>query len=226
MAVSTAMMFWFLALFCLCPANSAVVPEKQINLLDVKAPTVKEDVSWPGFPHLKQVSAVSVDGDGNLHIFHRGDRIWDKNTFDENNRLVDTSLGPIPNDTILVIDITNGKTLYSWGSNRFYMPHGLTVDRHGNSWITDVGLHQVYSLRCKQLFAVNGPDLYKNSQSVSADHGLVMDIESGLPMTLWGPEKGFHMPHDLSVSPDGKFVYVSEIDITAPKRVYKFSIRD
>lgn len=27
--------------------------------------------------------------------------------------------------------------------NRFYLPHGLTVDNHDNIWITDVGAHQV-----------------------------------------------------------------------------------
>lgn len=27
---------------------------------------------------------------------------------------------------------------------RFYMPHGLTIDKQGNLWVTDVGLHQVY----------------------------------------------------------------------------------
>ena len=25
----------------------------------------------------------------------------------------------------------------------FYLPHGLTVDRHGNFWMTDVAMHQV-----------------------------------------------------------------------------------
>ncbi|GBN83419.1 Peptidyl-alpha-hydroxyglycine alpha-amidating lyase 1, partial [Araneus ventricosus] len=272
-------------------------------------------------------------------------------TFDRTYRLVDTEQGPIPNDTVLVIDTSNGKILYSWGANRFYMPHGLTVDYFGNTWVTDVGLHQVFMFpspegnpdlmigdpfipgagknhlcqpsdvavlrtghffvsdgycnsrvlmfspggrllreigskdgmlvphsltlvpehhavcvadrengrvlcystgtdntepgtmlatienhglgrvfaidtRGKQLFLVNGPDLWQNSQSVSSDHGLVLDIESGLPMTLWGPDKGFRLPHDLSVSPDGKYVYVSEIDLSAPKRVYKFNIRD
>ena len=32
--------------------------------------------------------------------------------------------------------------LQSWGSNLFYMPHGLTVDPEGNLWVTDVGLQQ------------------------------------------------------------------------------------
>ena len=26
------------------------------------------------------------------------------------------------------------------------MPHGLTIDAHGNSWVTDVGSHQVHKL--------------------------------------------------------------------------------
>ncbi|KAF8778946.1 peptidyl-alpha-hydroxyglycine alpha-amidating lyase 2-like [Argiope bruennichi] len=329
--------------------------ENSVNsVFDDKAergPRVKEDVTWPGFPYLKQVSAVSVDGNGNLHVFHRADRVWDSHTFDRTYRLVDTERGPIPNDTVLVIDTSNGKILYSWGANRFYMPHGLTVDYFGNTWVTDVGLHQVFMFpspegnpdlmigdpfipgagknhlcqpsdvavlrsghffvsdgycnsrilmfspggrllkeigskdgmlvphsltlvpehhavcvadrengrvlcystgmdesesgkllatienqglgrvfaidtRGKQLFLVNGPDLWQNSQSVSSDHGLVLDIESGLPMTLWGPDKGFRLPHDLAVSPDGKYVYVSEIDLSAQKRVYKFNIWD
>ena len=35
-----------------------------------------------------------------------------------------------------------GEVLSSWGSNRFLMPHGLTVDLDGNIWVTDCGLHQ------------------------------------------------------------------------------------
>ena len=27
---------------------------------------------------------------------------------------------------------------------RFYLPHGLTVDKQGNVWVTDVALHQVF----------------------------------------------------------------------------------
>ena len=35
-----------------------------------------------------------------------------------------------------------GAVLQSWGSDLFYMPHGLTVDPEGNIWVTDVGLQQ------------------------------------------------------------------------------------
>lgn len=27
------------------------------------------------------------------------------------------------------------------------MPHGMTIDRHGNLWVTDVGLHQVFKFK-------------------------------------------------------------------------------
>lgn len=29
---------------------------------------------------------------------------------------------------------------------RFYLPHGLSIDKDGNYWVTDVALHQVSSL--------------------------------------------------------------------------------
>ena len=333
------------------PNDDYIIDRVNFDDRSENSPAVEEDKSWAGLPHLGQVSAVAVDGDGNLHVFHRADRIWDSQTFDKNYHLSDTSQGPIPNDTVLVVDTNSGKVLYSWGANRFYMPHGLTVDRHGNSWITDVGLHQVmkfparelnpeltvgeafvpgsgnnhpcqpsdvavtpagyffvsdgycnsrilmfakggrlikeigakdgmhipHSLtlvpehdavcvadrenarvlcyatgtdgtvpgmplasidgqglarvfaidaRGKQLFAVNGRDLWESAQSVSSNHGIVIDMESGTPKTLWGPDEGFYGPHDLAVSPDGKYVYVSEIDLSAPKRVYKFNIYD
>jgi hypothetical protein len=38
---------------------------------------------------------------------------------------------------------------YSWGANLFIMPHGLTVDKDNNVWVTDVGLHQVFKFQRK-----------------------------------------------------------------------------
>ena len=37
-----------------------------------------------------------------------------------------------------------GEVLASWGSDFFYMPHMVTIDRWGHVWLTDVGLHQVF----------------------------------------------------------------------------------
>ena len=49
----------------------------------------------------------------------------------------------IEEDTILTLDPDSGKVLSSWGKGMFYMPHGLTIDADGNTYVTDVGLHQV-----------------------------------------------------------------------------------
>ena len=62
-------------------------------------------------------------------------------TFDKNFQLVDRT--PIPNVTICTLDPETGEAKNSWGSNMFYVPHGLAVDLAGNTYITDVGLHQV-----------------------------------------------------------------------------------
>ena len=49
----------------------------------------------------------------------------------------------IEEDTILTLHPDTGKILSSWGKGKFYMPHGLTIDSEGNTYVTDVGLHQV-----------------------------------------------------------------------------------
>lgn len=91
-----------------------------------------------------QLSAVDFDNNGNVVVFHRGNRIWDANSFSLNEVYRHMHDGPIPNDTILVFDALDGTLKQSWGSNLFYLPHGLTVDFEGFVWLTDVALHQVF----------------------------------------------------------------------------------
>lgn len=45
---------------------------------------------------------------------------------------------------VLIIHHQTGKLLNNWGSNLFVIPHGLTVDKESNIWVTDIGLHQAY----------------------------------------------------------------------------------
>ena len=71
----------------------------------------------------------------------RGDRIWDMTTFDGSNKV--TAKKPIAVDVVARMDADTGSVLSSWGANTFYMPHMLTVDREGNVWVVDCGLHQV-----------------------------------------------------------------------------------
>lgn len=52
--------------------------------------------------------------------------------------------GPIKEDTIYKINPKTKNVLHQWGRNLFYMPHGLTVDKKGFLWLTDVALHQVF----------------------------------------------------------------------------------
>ena len=46
--------------------------------------------------------------------------------------------------TVWVFDASTGQLSKSWGAGLFIMPHGLTIDRDGNVWLTDVGLQQVF----------------------------------------------------------------------------------
>lgn len=55
-------------------------------------------------------------------------------------------------DTILKLDAANGKVLNSWGASLFYFPHGMTIDQHGNIWVTDVALHQVFKFKPKSRY--------------------------------------------------------------------------
>ena len=51
---------------------------------------------------------------------------------------------PIQQDTVVELNSVTGQVLRKWGSNMFYMPHGLTIDSTGCFWLTDVALHQVF----------------------------------------------------------------------------------
>ena len=92
---------------------------------------------WPELPEgeiLGQATGVDVDPQGNVWVFHRAGRTW-SDPFPTD---------PIAATTVWVFDARTGKRLEAWGAGRFIMPHGLTVDREGNVWLTDVGLHQVF----------------------------------------------------------------------------------
>jgi hypothetical protein len=55
--------------------------------------------------------------------------------------------GPIQDNTIVTLDAGNGVVIDQKGSGLFYMPHGMTIDRAGNMWLTDVALHQVFKFQ-------------------------------------------------------------------------------
>ena len=88
--------------------------------------------------------------------------------------------------------------LDSWGADLFIMPHGLTVDKENNVWVTDVALQQIFK------FSHNGKLLLK----------------LGVAKTAGNDSLHFNLPTDVAVANDGSF-YVS--DGYGNSRVIKFS---
>lgn len=80
-----------------------------------------EDV--PNWPQVNiqwgQLSAVDIDQEGNVIVFHRGDHIWLPNTFSNNNTYLEIGKGPISTNPVCVLDSNTGKVIRSWGRNRY-----------------------------------------------------------------------------------------------------------
>lgn len=106
--------------------------------------TYKEVASWPNEGEkFGQIAAVDIDANNNIVIFHRGNHVWNGLSFDVEDRYLLTEKGPISSPTIVTLDSATGHVLHQWGSNIFYMPHGLTLDGD-YVWLTDVALHQIF----------------------------------------------------------------------------------
>jgi DNA-binding beta-propeller fold protein YncE len=67
------------------------------------------------------VTAVEPSPDGSIYVIHR---------------CFANSCAGRPEAPILKYN-SNGKLLKSWGAGMFIFPHGATVDRDGNLWVTD-----------------------------------------------------------------------------------------
>ena len=80
--------------------------------------------NWAKLPEGRpwgSTAGVAVDRNGNIWVAERCGA----------NSCADSNLAPI-----LEFDPT-GKLLASFGANMFIFPHGITVDREGNVWVTD-----------------------------------------------------------------------------------------
>ena len=158
------------------------------------SPTYELVTDWPNLPKgytLGSVTGVDIDTEHNVIFIHRAWRRWKI----LNEVFPDT---PISANTILIVDGVNGNLLNNWGANLFIMPHGLTVDKENNVWVTDVGLQQVLKF--------------------THDGKLLMTLgESRIP---GNDSSHFNYPTDVAVSIDGSF-YVS--DGYRNSRIIKFS---
>ncbi len=79
-----------------------------------------------------KASGVDVDSHGHVFIFHRG------------SKALNSNLPAMEEEAVLVLENSTGHLIRRWGSHRFVIPHGITIDSHDNIWITDIGLHQVF----------------------------------------------------------------------------------
>lgn len=88
-----------------------------------------------------QVGGVATDKQGNVYVFHRGERVWNGLSFDQYN-VFQQKNRPIKANCIVVYN-SAGQVIRRFGKDMFFMPHGISVDDNLNVWVTDVGLHQV-----------------------------------------------------------------------------------
>ncbi|KAJ7414924.1 Peptidyl-glycine alpha-amidating monooxygenase [Pitangus sulphuratus] len=162
---------------------------------------IEEAVEWPGLDlKLGQVSGLALDPENNLVVFHRGDHVWDENSFDSKFVYQQRGLGPIEQNTILVLNPSNAKLLHSTGKSLFYLPHGLSIDKNGNYWVTDVALHQVFKL---------GTD------------GKEPLLTLGVALQPGSDKNHFCQPTDVAVDPITGSIYVS--DGYCNSRIIRFS---
>jgi len=148
---------------------------------------------WPVLPEgrvLGAVAGVGVDSHDNVFVFHRNGRPWP-----DSDELVTTTIA-LP--TVTLFDKRTGRVLAEWGENLFAMPHGLTVDRNDNVWLTDVALQQVYKF----------------------SHGGRLLLTLGERGVAGNDSSHFNRPTDVAVAADGSF-FVS--DGYRNTRVIKFS---
>lgn len=183
---------------------------------------------WPQLPAgqiLGSAAGVAVNARNEVFVFHRAGRTWSE---------------PLPTDaigepTIAVFDGHTGRLLRQFGGSVFAMPHGLSIDRDGNLWATDVALNQVFKLspQGKVLLtlgerAVAGDDhghFNRPTQVAFADDGTILVADGyrntrivrfsaeGRFLSQWGaPGRGkgeFDTPHALTVDGAGK-IYVAD----------------
>src|SRR6476646_7366392 len=83
---------------------------------------------------VSQPTGIGIDKSNHIFVFQRTGRHWTEPFPD--------SL--ISQNTIFEFDSQTGKLVNSWGANVFLMPHGLTVDKNNNVWVTDVALQQIF----------------------------------------------------------------------------------
>lgn len=183
---------------------------------------------WPILPEgriLGSAAGVAVNRAGEVFVFHRAGRVWSE----------PLPTDPVAGPTIAVFDSRTGRLLREIAAGIFAVPHGLSVDRDGNLWATDVALHQVVKLSPdgRVLLALgtrgepgaDGAHFNRPTQVGFALDGTILVADGyrntriarfsgdGRFLGQWGtPGKGpgqFNTPHGIAIDAAGK-VYVAD----------------
>jgi len=145
----------------------------------------REDANWAKLPPgAKWGGVISVDpaSNGDMWVFHRG------------------------TPPILRFD-ASGKVVKSFGEGMFVQPHGMTVDRDGNVWVTDA---QIKDGKGNQVF------------KFSPDGKLLMTL--GKAGVAGAGNDVFSGPCDVAVAQNGDiFVADGHIADVPVNRIMKFS---
>jgi streptogramin lyase len=166
-----------------------VVPIIAAVLVSVVAATAQNNPyrvveGWPQLPaSVKWGAVISVDSDakGNIWAFHRSQ------------------------PPILKFD-PSGKLLTSFGTDMFVQPHGMTVDREGNLWVTDA---QAKDGKGQQVFKLS-------------PEGKVLMTLGTAGVAGEGPDT-FNGPTDVVIAANGD-IFVSDGHVANSNgRVVKFS---
>ncbi|XP_078051295.1 peptidyl-alpha-hydroxyglycine alpha-amidating lyase 1-like, partial [Augochlora pura] len=197
--------------------------ESVLDLSDTIDKNIVWDSQWAHNLKFGQISAVSVDPRGNIGVFHRGSRVWDAESFDMKDRYMQQNNGPIPEDTLLLLD-KSGNKLLEWGRHIFYLPHGLTIDSYGNYWITDVALHQVFKFDADEILMMEKVENLRKRQNDSMMPKVIPSpsLILGVAFTPGNDDKHFCKPTAIAVQNNGDF-FVS--DGYCNSRIIKFNAK-
>jgi DNA-binding beta-propeller fold protein YncE len=135
------------------------------------------------------VTAIEPAPDGSIYVIHR---------------CFANSCAGRPEAPILKYN-ANGKLLKSWGEGMFIFPHGATLDRDGNLWVTDA---RGEGMKGHQVFKFS-PD------------GKVLMTLGKAGVSGSGPEL-FDQPTDVVVAPDGDIFVTDSHRNGKNNRVVKF----
>uniref|UniRef100_A0A915J1W9 peptidylamidoglycolate lyase n=1 Tax=Romanomermis culicivorax TaxID=13658 RepID=A0A915J1W9_ROMCU len=154
-------------------------------------------------------------------------------SFDDKNQYRNKAAGPIQAHTHLILDSKSGRLLQKSGAKRYYMPHGLSLDRDDNVFKVKPG-HEEPSLTLGRAFTpgndkdkfckptdvavskINGDvfiaDGYCNSRILRFSANGVYLSEFGKPTNGYypAPPGTFQVPHSLTLIDDLNLLCVAD----------------